>query len=318
MDNERNMVMIKRILALIALSMAFCMPSWAAYTDTQVTVNDIEGNTVYIGTATSGTPFVQFNSTSTGILLPEMTTTQMNAVSSPQAGELLYNTTGSAFYFYNGSSWTTVAAPVTSGTAILSGNGTGGLHNVTIGSGLNYNTASYTLSLTSGSWVPNNIQVFTTTGTWTKPAGVSTVYVKVVGGGGAGGAFTTRSGGGGGGGGGYAEGPIAVTGNVTVTIGSTNSFAGTTTISATTGSAGNNATASVGGTGGAGGVGSGGSLNTTGTVGGTGSGNSNAGSSEAGGSGGVTVMGSIGRGGDGGSGGNAALAADPGAVIVYY
>ena len=43
-----------------------------------------------------------------------------------------------------------------------------------------------------------------------------------------------------GGGGGYAEGVIAVTGNVTVTIGATNSFAGSTTIQATAGSNGSN------------------------------------------------------------------------------
>lgn len=124
-------------------------------------------------------------------------------------------------------------------------------------------------------FVPNNIQIFTATGTWTRPAGINTVYVKVWGGGG-GGSDAAGGGNGAGGGGGYSEGSIAVTGNVTVTIGSAGSggnpatdgtsstFAGTTTITAGGGVHGN------GGTGGAGGTSSNGSINLTGQTGGNG------------------------------------------------
>ena len=113
------------------------------------------------------------------------------------------------------------------------------------------------LPQTTAAFVPNNIQIFTASGTWIKPTGVSQVYVKVFGKGGAG--YTGP--GGGGGGGGYAEGPIAVVGNVNVTIGSPNSFAGSTTISASSG-------ADANGSGpGAGGSGSGGSINLTGQAG---------------------------------------------------
>lgn len=142
------------------------------------------------------------------------------------------------------------------------------------------------------SFVPNNIQIFTLSGTWINPGGITQVYVKVIGAGGNGG--TAGSGGnlggmgsngsinlngfagnfssaypaaataiylvfgsGGlgatniltGGQGGYAEGIVSVTGNVTVTIGSTNSFAGTTTIQATAGGNGGNGSSGLGNTG---------------------------------------------------------------------
>jgi hypothetical protein len=43
--------------------------------------------------------------TTKGLLMPCLTTTQMNAVATPASGLLIYNTTASGFYFYNGAAW---------------------------------------------------------------------------------------------------------------------------------------------------------------------------------------------------------------------
>ena len=109
------------------------------------------------------------------------------------------------------------------------------------------------ISITSRSG-GTSMQVFTASGTWTQPTGVTQVDVEVVGGGGSGGGTSSGAGnlaGGGGGAGGYARALVSVSGNVTVTVGtggagasnSTNagnnsSFAGGTTITANGGSGG--------------------------------------------------------------------------------
>jgi hypothetical protein len=146
----------------------------------------------------------------------------------------------------------------------------------------------------------NNIQSFTASGTWTKPAGVSTVYVQVWGGGGGGQNGANNQGGGGGGGGGYSAGLVDVTGDVTVTVGNGGTagvagglsrFAGATTITGNGGGTGN---------GGTGGTGTGGTINLSGATGAPGEGNDGGG----GGGGGGSPFG--GAGGGGGAGANAA------------
>jgi hypothetical protein len=57
---------------------------------------------VGIGTATPAAP-LEVQSTAGGILFPRMTTTQMNAISSPTDGEMIYNTSSGKFAGYNGS-----------------------------------------------------------------------------------------------------------------------------------------------------------------------------------------------------------------------
>lgn len=162
------------------------------------------------------------------------------------------------------------------------GQGTTGQFVQSQGPGVNPTWASTT-------WVPTNIQVFTANGTWTKPAGVSTVYVKAWGAGaGAGGASANNAIGGGGGSCAYSEGFIAVTGNVSVGIGTYGvggnganagtdggnaTFAGTTTLTAGGGKGGDYSDAAThNGVGGLAGTASNGQINLVGNPGMDGSG----------------------------------------------
>ena len=74
--------------------------------------NNTHGHTYFNGLNTNvgiGTdsPLAKLDITSTidGVLLPRMTTVQVNAISSPENGLTVYNTTLNTLCFYNGSSW---------------------------------------------------------------------------------------------------------------------------------------------------------------------------------------------------------------------
>jgi hypothetical protein len=75
------------------------------------------GSSVGIGTVSpSASAALEVNSTTKGILLPTMTETQRNAISTPATGLLIYqsdNTPG--FYYYNGSAWTAIAGAAAGG-----------------------------------------------------------------------------------------------------------------------------------------------------------------------------------------------------------
>lgn len=137
-------------------------------------------------------------------------------------------------------------------------------------------TGTITSPSIGGGYVLNS---YVAPATWTKPTGLKSVKVTVVGGGGAAGsqflnpATPSQSAGGGGGGGGgtaiyYAPAP-SIPGPVAITAGpGTNSFGASA--SATAGSSGGSAAATASGAGGAGGAGSGGTVNITGGRGGPG------------------------------------------------
>ncbi|MFH1159928.1 MAG: FISUMP domain-containing protein [bacterium] len=57
------------------------------------------------GTAPNPSAILDAKSTSKGFLPPRMTTTQMNAISSPPAGLMVYNTTLNSICWFNGTSW---------------------------------------------------------------------------------------------------------------------------------------------------------------------------------------------------------------------
>jgi len=63
-------------------------------------------NEAATGTTTpAASSILEVTSTTKGFLPPRMTTVQRNAIASPASGLVIYNTTSSAFNYYNGSTW---------------------------------------------------------------------------------------------------------------------------------------------------------------------------------------------------------------------
>lgn len=67
-------------------------------------LNIIQNGNVGIGVDTPSAPLT-VTSTTGGVIMPRMTTTQMNAISSPANGEMIYNTTANKFYGYANGAW---------------------------------------------------------------------------------------------------------------------------------------------------------------------------------------------------------------------
>jgi len=201
-----------------------------------------------------------------------------------------------------------------------------------------YHRASGVALIDTG--VAPTVQVFTSSGTYTKPAGLKAAWVRLVGGGGGGGAGSGAGSifGGGGGGGGYAEELLAaasIGATETVTRGAGGAGGGTNgsgvsggtssfgaLLSATGGTGG---TGTAGGAGGAGGLGSGGNLNVKGQGGDTAGATTDTapGGSSALGGGGTTAAAAGGVYGGGGAGANGASAGGAGAdgviiVVEFY
>lgn len=83
--------------------------SWNLYVN-GTAPNYING-VLTIGTTTpDAAAKVQINSTTQGFLPPRMTTTQRNAIATPPAGLMIYNTSTNKLNFYNGTAWEAVTS----------------------------------------------------------------------------------------------------------------------------------------------------------------------------------------------------------------
>ena len=107
------------------------------------------------GAAADASAMLDISSTTKGLLVPRMTTTERNTIGSPADGLIIYNTTTSSLEHYNGSSWVSLSkafVPYTGATAAVN---LGGydltVNGLTIGLGggsINTNTANGAGALT--------------------------------------------------------------------------------------------------------------------------------------------------------------------------
>ena len=66
---------------------------------------------VGIGTTSPGTgTILDVQSTSAGVRFPNMTTTQKNAIATPAAGTMVFDTTLSKLCVYTGAAWQTITS----------------------------------------------------------------------------------------------------------------------------------------------------------------------------------------------------------------
>lgn len=136
------------------------------------------------GTAADNSAMLDVSSTTKGILIPRMTITERNAISSPVAGLLIYQTNSTpGFYYYNGSTWTAVSGGSPTGGA---GGGLSGTYpnpsiasdavnssNIVNGSIVNADIADGTINVaklaTTGT--PSGTTFLNGNGAWATPAG---------------------------------------------------------------------------------------------------------------------------------------------------
>ena len=64
-----------------------------------------QGSVIVGGTSPSASALLQIDSTTKGVLFPRMTTTQKNAIGTPAAGLVVYDTDTNKLCCYNGTSW---------------------------------------------------------------------------------------------------------------------------------------------------------------------------------------------------------------------
>lgn len=92
----------------------------------RVYISNSTGNMTIAAGATAGaaTAILDIQSTTKGLLIPRMTTTQRDAISTPATSLLIFNTTTNAFNYYNGAAWIFLSSVKNSGSAATDGTAT--------------------------------------------------------------------------------------------------------------------------------------------------------------------------------------------------
>lgn len=85
----------------------------------------ILGDNVNVGIGTSSpntSSLLDLTSNSKGLLIPRMSTTERNGISSPATGLMVYDISLNSFYYFNGTSWIEIGSSVSANTWLLNGN----------------------------------------------------------------------------------------------------------------------------------------------------------------------------------------------------
>ncbi len=117
-----------------------------------------------IGTETpNASAILDVSSTTRGLLLPRMTTIQRDAIATPSAGLVIFNTTSNCLNMFTGAIWNELCGTATQGL-IATIDCAGATHNGTLTSGSAASSVSSVISYTGGNGLPYTGQTVTSTG----------------------------------------------------------------------------------------------------------------------------------------------------------
>ncbi len=113
-DNSRNLTNVASLqITQTGAANALLIEDVASDTSPLVVNND--GQLVVGATTASASAALEVVSTTRGFRGPVMTTTQRDAIATPVAGLLIYNSTLSSYQVYSGTAWTSVGGGATGG-----------------------------------------------------------------------------------------------------------------------------------------------------------------------------------------------------------
>jgi len=115
---------------------------------------DVQVSTVAIGGSADSKAALTVTSTSKGLLPPRMTATQRDAISSPPAGLMVYDSTNNEPNYYNGSAWKKMDGS-SAGTSCEAAALYGASSNTGYGSAMNACSAGASTSCTNQNWYHN-------------------------------------------------------------------------------------------------------------------------------------------------------------------